>query len=357
MLKKSKYIQILKWAYEKKDTGFTWDEIKKKFSLSDLEERWVKKIFLTTSDSDRKFFEHYYNDDSVEPNCHYYSLNEKGISAAVHYLSEKQTKCISIIAVTISIFALGVAFYTASLTKKAVELSAEPVLTISPSEQTTEASDPVSIAYGFIPSPKNLVQFILKNNSLSKIEDVSIQMTLWKYYVDQDSKHLTVCPLGYVQNENNLQFHVSTTSLHSSNDYEPVVNSFDLKKNEKHNFSFNFAEIAGAHLEPKDSRVLLKADVRYVKSSSQIDYNYTKLYVLSLFDEQIIDVDKAPDHALGLNDLKNNKVEGEFTRPSFVYPFREKEFLAYFSEVPNDLDLVSVCPEFRLEKTDRVISY
>ena len=357
MFRESKYIQILKWAYKKKDTGFTWDELKEKFSLDNLEEKWIKKKFLTASNNDRKFFEHYYNDDSVEPNLHYYSLNEKGISAALHYLNENQNKYLSTIAIVISILALFIAIYTALLTKKAVELSAEPVLSISPSNEIVEISYPVSILYGFVPAPENLTQLTLTNNSLSKIEDVSIQMTLWQYYVDVNSKHLTVCPLGYVRNVNNSEFYVSTTSLNTSNDHEPTVNSFDLAKNETHDFSFNYGEISRAYLEPKDSKVLLKVDVRYVKSSSQLDYNYTKLYVVSLFGEQIIDVNKAPDYALSLNDLKNNKVIGGFARPAFVYPFREEEFLNYFSEVPNDLDFFSVCPEFRLEKIDRMISY
>jgi len=40
---------------------------------------------LTTSDTDRKLFEHLRNDETVTPNAHYYSLNEKGITAAINY--------------------------------------------------------------------------------------------------------------------------------------------------------------------------------------------------------------------------------------------------------------------------------
>lgn len=81
------YILVLLWAHEKQETGFTWEELKSHFTLNSSQESWIRKIFLTTSDQDRKFFEHLKNDNSVTPNQHYYSLNEKGITAAVNYKS------------------------------------------------------------------------------------------------------------------------------------------------------------------------------------------------------------------------------------------------------------------------------
>ena len=83
--KEDLYIKVLLWAHDKQETGFAWNEMKNNFRLDDLQEHWIKKIFLTTSDSDRKFFEHLRNDDSATPNVHYYSLNEKGIMAAINY--------------------------------------------------------------------------------------------------------------------------------------------------------------------------------------------------------------------------------------------------------------------------------
>lgn len=79
------YILVLLWAHEKQETGFTWEELKKHFTLNSSQESWVRKIFLTVSDQDRKFFEHLRNDETVTPNQHYYSLNEKGITAAINY--------------------------------------------------------------------------------------------------------------------------------------------------------------------------------------------------------------------------------------------------------------------------------
>lgn len=79
------YIRVLLWAHEKQETGFTWQELNTSFTLNYLQESWVRNIFLTTSDKDRKFFEHFRNDDTVTPNQHYYSLNEKGITAAINY--------------------------------------------------------------------------------------------------------------------------------------------------------------------------------------------------------------------------------------------------------------------------------
>ncbi|MEK7170093.1 MAG: hypothetical protein AAB767_02295 [Patescibacteria group bacterium] len=84
-MKEDLYIRVLLFANEKQETGFTWEEIKNHFDLTPLQESWIRKIFLTASDKDRKFFEHLRNDESTTPNQHYYSLNEKGISAAINY--------------------------------------------------------------------------------------------------------------------------------------------------------------------------------------------------------------------------------------------------------------------------------
>lgn len=83
--KEDLYIKILLWAHDKQESGFSWEEMKSNFALNSEQEHWVRNIFLTTSDGDRKFFEHLKNDDSVTPNIHYYSLNEKGITAAINY--------------------------------------------------------------------------------------------------------------------------------------------------------------------------------------------------------------------------------------------------------------------------------
>ncbi|MHB8660579.1 MAG: hypothetical protein ACYC75_01385 [Minisyncoccota bacterium] len=79
------YTRILLWAYDKQETGFTMEEIRPTFDLSQEEDTWVCKIFLTTSDQDRKLFEHFRNDESGTTNKHPYALNEKGITAAINY--------------------------------------------------------------------------------------------------------------------------------------------------------------------------------------------------------------------------------------------------------------------------------
>lgn len=67
-VKEDLYIKVLLWAHEKQETGFTWEELKKHFNLTHFQEGWIRKIFLTTSDSDRKFFELLRNDEIVIPN-------------------------------------------------------------------------------------------------------------------------------------------------------------------------------------------------------------------------------------------------------------------------------------------------
>lgn len=114
------YIRILLWAHERQETGFTIEEIRPTFQLSQEEDTWVRKIFLTTSDNDRKFFEHLRNDESVEPNKHLYSLNEKGLSFATNYLALKQSEKSSNAALTFASISLIIAaaglFYQAKQT-------------------------------------------------------------------------------------------------------------------------------------------------------------------------------------------------------------------------------------------------
>lgn len=81
------YISVLLWAHERQETGFTWEELKGQFTLDSSQEAWVRKLFLTTSVQDRKFFEHLRNNEVVTPNQHYYALNEKGITAVINYKS------------------------------------------------------------------------------------------------------------------------------------------------------------------------------------------------------------------------------------------------------------------------------
>lgn len=107
------YIRILLWAHERQETGFTFDEIRPTFNLSQDEDTWVRKIFLTISDQDRKFFEHIRNDETVAPNRHIYSLNEKGIMAAINYKSlahaEKSSqRALWLAAFSILLTALGI---------------------------------------------------------------------------------------------------------------------------------------------------------------------------------------------------------------------------------------------------------
>jgi len=106
------YIEILKWSFDKGVDGFMWEELVSNFNLDPIKSAWVNKIFLTTNDGDRKFFEHYkYNE---QDNKHIYALNEKGISAYIDYQkleeardSSKQAQWYAIIAIIISV-AVGV---------------------------------------------------------------------------------------------------------------------------------------------------------------------------------------------------------------------------------------------------------
>lgn len=123
------YVRVLMWAYEKQETGFAWEEMKKHFDLNNLQENWVRKIFLTTNDQDRKFFEHLRNDETVNPNQHYYSLNEKGVNTAINYKAltsaEKNSNTALIIAI-ISIFLTAIGMFLQLKQTRLAEIQAVP---------------------------------------------------------------------------------------------------------------------------------------------------------------------------------------------------------------------------------------
>lgn len=124
--KEDLYIRVLLWAHDKQESGFSWEEMKKHFCLNDSQESWVRKIFLTASDTDRKFFEILKNDESSVPNVYYYALNEKGLTAAVDYLKQRESARETRLALVVGIFAVGVAIWTGVLSKNAVQLAIQP---------------------------------------------------------------------------------------------------------------------------------------------------------------------------------------------------------------------------------------
>lgn len=86
----SLYIEILKWSFDKGMDGFMWEDLVEHFKLNPIKSGWVNKIFLTTNDGDRKFFEHFKYEE--KDNKRIYVLNEKGISAYIDYQKLEESR-------------------------------------------------------------------------------------------------------------------------------------------------------------------------------------------------------------------------------------------------------------------------
>jgi hypothetical protein len=362
MKKEDKHTQILLWVYRKQENGFTWDELTEKFALTNTETNWAKKIFNTDDGRDRKFFERLHDGGDI------FALNEKGMMAALAALESQQSKksnrvtmFVAGFGVVVSILTLGIAYWTGVLTQKgleetrrSLELTAPPMLSISLDHSVnSEDSNKVTIAAGLLPAKDSTLKLRLLNNSIPTVEDVDIRMTLWKIYVDEESRHLNVCPFGYVNHTKNPLFYIS--SLQTDNLFNK---KFLLKEGGEYPFVVDFSNLKNAILKPKNTRILLKVDVNFVKSASQTSHSYIKLYSLNLLGENVVDVNLAPDLVLALNDQGEEKEIDGFKFPAAVYPFREEEFLNYFKNPTRDLDLLpSACREFILLQEQKFISY
>jgi hypothetical protein len=78
------YIEILLWAYNKGQTGFTREELMEAFNLSGDLEAWIREIFFRGGDNDRPII--------GRLNDHLYSLTDKGMSAAIDYIELKEAR-------------------------------------------------------------------------------------------------------------------------------------------------------------------------------------------------------------------------------------------------------------------------
>ncbi len=343
--RKSKYTEILLWAYRKKESGFTWEELKNEFNLNGREEKWIRKIFLTTSDSDRKFFEHFFNDDSVNPNKHYYSLNEKGISAATSYIGSEETRKMSNWAIFISVVSLifSIIFGVSSgyltresneltrdsneltreslmETKRSNELSAKP--TISLSVQNEDST-------GFIDFGSSTIDFILENTSLTNYNDIDINISLFQTYYDTKTKRLVIRPVAQFWNEDNEIFR-------SYGFWDNLVlpkYKTNLIREERMYFSLDPSGFINDHgvcpKEEKSKRVyhekfkyFFRVDVRYKREIDNVNYDYVKYYSISKNGK-----------AVNLNIMSSafNWIidENNDGNAIFIVPFKSDEFVRH----------------------------
>lgn len=365
-MKGNLYIEILSWAYENRFKCFTEEQLFKKFNLGEQEDlkKWYLRVFRGGNTNNECLIGIFGGGNESQYLC----LTAKGLSAAVDYLILDEAQKASgeaenhaLWAIKVALAALVVGIVTAclqinsnTLTQRALELSAEPMLSIAIDRNSIpEELDKVTIAAGLLPSENSLLKLLLINNSVAAIEQADMRMTLWKLYVNEENRHLTVCPFGYVEHSNNPNFvisNLSTTNLFNKN--------FNLREGERYPFSIDFSSLRNTQLIPNNSRILLKVDVNFVKTVNHSNYNYVKLYMLNAFEEYVVDIEIAPTLALGLNDKKEEKEAEGFKIPSFIHPFQEEEFLNYFEKPSPELDLTTgACKEFTLSKELKTIFY
>jgi hypothetical protein len=165
--KEDLYIRILLWAYEHQETGFTIEEIRPTFFLSAEQDAWVRKIFLASSDGDRKFFEHIRDDDTTTPSRHLYSLNEKGVTAALNYKNLQHAERSSKWALLIAVITLVITVYATILTRNSIQLATQPRVDFY---LQADATDPNEYVFG------------IENNGIQSIYNLNFDYSVVKIY-------------------------------------------------------------------------------------------------------------------------------------------------------------------------------
>ncbi|OGG54853.1 hypothetical protein A3C20_00345 [Candidatus Kaiserbacteria bacterium RIFCSPHIGHO2_02_FULL_55_25] len=365
--KEKLFIRVLQWASDRGSAGFKLNELKKAIADDEEEWTWIQRMVLGEIHGNPILIAHLGSHHKKEGEYNYF-ITGAGASALVDYVALREARKsshsatiwaavsfgVAIVSLLIAAIVGGFQIRSTYLAQKTLEISANPVLNIThdPSE-VPDGTDEVTIAAGLIPLKESKLNLLLINNSVSSIEQADMRMTLWQLYVNKENRHLTVCPLGYVDHHSNPHFtltHLGTTNLFN--------NKFNLREGEAYPFDLDLVHLNEIQSTSDDAIILLKIDVNFVKSASQSNHSYVKLLVLNSFDGNALDPNIAPTLAMGLADRKEEVAWEGFKFPSLLHPFQEEEFLKYFEVPTPDLDLTpSGCREFRLSKELRTIYY
>jgi hypothetical protein len=101
----SLYIKVLVWAYNKKQNSFKMDDLYNELKITKPNEKqWITGTFLNGPANSYPLFSHYQNSSDET----FYLLSDKGMSAAIGYLSLEESKFTSRRAEYIALWALGV---------------------------------------------------------------------------------------------------------------------------------------------------------------------------------------------------------------------------------------------------------
>lgn len=114
-MEKNKYLQILLWAYENSESGFTQQQLFDKFELNNGEkQQWYQTMFMNSGHGNVVLIEHFY----TRKETGYWILSPKGMSEAVDYLnlkeaqkSSQRAEKIALTAIKLSIAAICVSVF------------------------------------------------------------------------------------------------------------------------------------------------------------------------------------------------------------------------------------------------------
>lgn len=346
------------WSYNKQGTGFTLHELEERFGISKGKKLWIHQTFFLWSGNDKPLIEQF----TTRGETKYYLLTDRGISLAVEYLALQHTRrngwiqfSISIIALLVAMRTLGITNESVQITQDSLELTAPVVLDIIKGDEMQDI-DRVEEVRGMIPATSSVAYLQFINSSISAINIVDIDMTLWAIDRAEGDSNFRVCPMGYVE-RNDMNFGVS--NIRVSNWLN--INSFSLKKGETYSFTFDYSNLEfvdfwGRPLGNNAAR-FVKIDVIYKKKVGNTKNRYTKIFRI-YNSNRLIDVEIAPDFGSIFYTKKISSNTGSNDLPYTFLPFLSENFSEDFKDLPEPNNMsYGECLIYNVDKIERSIIY
>lgn len=223
---------------------------------------------------------------------------------------------LTFVAVIVAVITAFINFDSLKKAQLSLELNSQTSLSL----EDNNPHDPYAEKIGYINAPDYVANFVLTNNPLLDVVDVSIRPVLLKMSKDKKNNKIDLCFFGYVGSVDesvNKQFIVGGNILIDT----ISTSTFNLSPSEKHTFSIDYKNFIKSIPKNDEFNYLFKIDVSYRRKVDNKSFNYSKFYHI-WNSENLVDIDINPLSITYANELKSSSS----TIPNAIYPFRDHVF-------------------------------